>query len=132
MTTLMTYWMEEERRRAELESAPCGIVSEDRQWGVVDTYSHGEDVGDVVHHHVHPGQLGPDLGEDADMCAIDHVRLEQLPVGDIGILTFELNHVFDVFVFADDEGSIGISFAVNKGQDSMAVLPSILACQPTG
>jgi hypothetical protein len=66
------------------------------------------------------------------MCAIDHVRLEQLPVGDIGILTFELNHVFDVFVFADDEGSIGISFAVNKGQDSMAVLPSILACQPTG
>ncbi len=91
---------------------------------------HGEDVGDVVHHDVHPRQLRPDLGEDADVGPVDHVRLEEFQEGRVGVLAFEFAHVFDVFEFLDHEWAVRVAFAVHEGEYGVAFFPAVFAREP--
>jgi hypothetical protein len=93
---------------------------------------HGEDVGDVVHHHVHACQLGPDLSEDADVCPVDHIGLEELEVRDVGVLPFKFDLVADLFELRDHKGCVRIAFAVDEGEDVVRVVPAVLAAKPTG
>ena len=83
-------------------------------------------------HHVHACQLGPDLREDADVCPPDHVGLKELEEGDVAVSALEFAHLLNLFEFLQNEGAIGVAFAVDECQDVMAVLPSILASEPTG
>lgn len=82
--------------------------------------------------NVHSRQLRPDLREDTDMGAVDHVRFEQLEVGDIGVIPFELTHVFDVLQFTHDKWRVRVTVTVDERQDGMAVFPPVLTSQPTG
>ena len=92
---------------------------------------HGEDVGDVVHHDVHSSpespcqrvrystilrvnlQLRPDLGEDTNVGTVDHVRLEELPVGNIRVGALELDDFSDFLHLLVHEGRVGIALGVN-------------------
>lgn len=82
--------------------------------------------------NVHSGQLRPDLSENTDMGAVDHVRFEQLEVGDVGIVPFELTHVFDVLQLAHDKRRVRVTVTVDERQDGMAIFPPVLTSQPTG
>lgn len=94
--------------------------------------SHSEDIGNVVHHDVHSGQLGPDLCEDADMCAVDHVRLNEFEVADVGVVALKLAHRLDFLVFAEDEGSVGVAVSVDKGENRKTLFPPVFAGEPAG
>ena len=93
---------------------------------------HGEDVGDVVHHDVHARQLGPDLREDANVGPVEHVGLEELQEGRVGVAPFELAHGFDVLELLDDERAVRVASAVDEGEHGVAVFPAILAREPAG
>ena len=92
---------------------------------------HGEDVGDVIHHHVHACQLGPDLSEDADVCPVDHIGLEELEVRDVGVFPFEFNLVADLFELRDHKGRVWVASAVDEGEDVACIVPTVLAAKPT-
>ena len=92
---------------------------------------HGKDVHDIVHHDVHSGKLRPDLSEDADVSAVNHVRLEELKIRYVCVATLKFAHALDFFVFALHEGRVGVAFAVNEGKHCVAVLPSVLTGEPT-
>ena len=91
---------------------------------------HGEDVGYIVHHYVHSCELGPDLREDADVGPVDHVGLEELEEGGVGVAAFEFANVFNVLEFLGDEGAVWVTFAVDEGEHGMAVFPAIFAREP--
>jgi hypothetical protein len=84
----------------------------------------------TIHHDVHARKLRPDLSEHADMSAVNHVRLEQLEICDVGVISLKLTHFLDLLQFQLDERIIRITSAMNQGKDSMAVLPAILSCEP--
>ena len=84
----------------------------------------------TVHHHIHTRQLRPDLSEHANVRAVDVLRVEQFPVGDVGKLCFERTSCLDVFQLVLNEWAIGITLAVNQSQDSVALFPSVLASEP--
>jgi hypothetical protein len=65
------------------------------------------------------------------MGAVEHVGLEELQIADIGVAALKLAHLLDFFKFALDEGGIGIALAVNQGQYRMAILPAVLASEPS-
>ncbi len=111
---------------------------------------HGEDEGDVIHwdillglhyreadgvlgrtHDVHAGQLRPDLCEEADVCSIDHVWLEKLKIGDIGVVALELAHILDFLHFTHNKRAVWVAFAVHKGKHSVSLIPAIFAGKPT-
>ena len=93
---------------------------------------HGEDISNVVHHHVHSCQLRPDLDKDADVGPVDHVWLEEFEERGVGVLAFEFAHVFDVLVFLQDERAVGVSLAVDEGEHGVAVFPAVFAREPAG
>ena len=70
-----------------------------------------------LHHHVHAGELRPNLGKDPDSCAIEHLGLEELEVGDIGVFAFKFTHVLDLAKFLENKGGVEITFCVDEGQD---------------
>ena len=84
-----------------------------------------------LHHNVHARQLRPNLSEDANVGAIDHVRFEQLEVRYIRITALEFAHVFDLLEFLHDKGRFAVAFGVDESEDVVAVFPSVLAGQPS-
>ena len=66
------------------------------------------------------------------MGAIDHLGLEELEVRHVGVVAFELAHVFDFLQLGEDEAVVGVALAVDEGQDGVAVFPAILAGEPAG
>ena len=82
-------------------------------------------------HDVHACQLRPNLGEYTDVGPPNHVGLDKLQEGNIGIIAFKFTHVFDFLKFPAYKGAVQVSLAVNKSQDSMAIFPTIFACKPT-
>lgn len=64
------------------------------------------------------------------MGSIDVAWLEELEIGDIGVVFLEIDHVLDVLHFAHDEWAVGVALAVNEGQDFMCFLPATLASEP--
>lgn len=93
---------------------------------------HRKHIRNVVHHHVHARKLGPDLREDTDVSAVDHVRLEEFHEAHVGILTFKFAHALDLLEFALDKRRVRVTVTMNQGKDSMALLPTVLAGEPTG
>jgi hypothetical protein len=88
-------------------------------------------INDVVHHDIHTSELRPDLGEDTDVSAVDHVRLEELEVRNICVATFELAHVLDLLKFRHDEGSITVALGVDESKHIVALFPAVLASKPS-
>lgn len=62
---------------------------------------------------------------------MDHVGLEQIKVGDIGMRTLKLAHVLDVLQLVGNKGVVGISLAMDESEHGTAVLPAVLAGEPT-
>ena len=60
----------------------------------------------------------------------DHVGLDEFQEGGICVVAFELVHVFDFLEFLPHKVAVGIAFTMDKSQDSMALLPSVLPSQP--
>ena len=81
-------------------------------------------------HHVHAGQLRPNLGEQANMSAIYHMWFEQLQIGDIRIIFLEFTYILDLLKLSLDEGAVWVPFSVHKSEDSVAFFPAIFTCQP--
>jgi hypothetical protein len=84
----------------------------------------------VVHHNVHTSELRPDLGEDTDVEAIEHLRLEELLDGDVGVLPLELNHLLDLGHLEGDERRVGVTLAVDEGENLVALLPAVVTGEP--
>ena len=66
------------------------------------------------------------------MSAIDHVRLEQLQVGDVSVAALKFAHVLDLLELMHDEGCLSIAFGVDEGENIVAFFPAILAGEPSG
>jgi hypothetical protein len=84
--------------------------------------------GHTVHHDIHASELGPDLRKNADMGTIDHVRLEQLEIGNVGVVALKLAHFLDLLQFKLDKRIVRIAFTMNQGEDGMAIFPPVLSC----
>lgn len=65
------------------------------------------------------------------MGSVDHVGLQEFEVGDVGVAALELAHLLDFLQFAQDEGRVDVAFAVDEGEDVVAVFPAVLSGQPT-
>lgn len=85
----------------------------------------------VLTHDVHARQLRPNLGEETNKGTVEHLRLEQVQVGNIGVAALKLAHVLDVLQFVGDKRVVRITLAVHEGQHGTAVLPAVLAGEPT-
>ena len=62
---------------------------------------------------VHAGKLRPDLGEDTNVGAVDHVWLEQFEVRHIGVSALKLAHIFDFLEFLKDEWRFTVALGVD-------------------
>ena len=76
-------------------------------------------------------QLRPDLSENANVGAVDHVRFEELKVAHVSIAALECAHVLDLLKFLHDEWCFAISFGVNESEDVVTILPAVLAGEPS-
>ena len=85
----------------------------------------------LSHHDIHASKLGPDLCENTNVSAVDHLGLEELKVTDIGITAFEVDHVSDSLQLQMHERCVSITFGMDKGKDIVAVLPSIFLGKPS-
>lgn len=65
------------------------------------------------------------------MGAVDHARLQQLEVGNVGVLALELDSGLNLLELGLDEAVGAVALAVDEGQDVFALLPAILAGEPT-
>lgn len=65
------------------------------------------------------------------MRPIDHVGVEQLPISDIRILALKLAVRLDLLVLLRNPRVVRIAFAVGHSEDIEAVLPAVLAREPT-
>ena len=83
------------------------------------------------HHDIHSSQLRPDLCEHSNMGTLDHIWLKELEKSNIGIVSLKLAHVLNLLQFDLNKGIVWIAATVNKCENSMAILPSVLSCKPT-
>ncbi len=88
-------------------------------------------VRDIQHHHVHTGQLRPDLGEHADVSAVDHVGFEEVEVAGVGVIALKLAHLADLAQLGLDEDGVAVTLGVDQGQGLVALLPAVLLGQPS-
>lgn len=102
-----------------------------RQKNVATQTSHSENVSDVVHHNVHAGKLRPDLSKDTDVCSVNHIGLEQLHIGNVGVGSLELNDFSNFSQFLSNEWGVGVTAAMDKRQDLMSFLPSVFSSEPS-
>ena len=84
-----------------------------------------------TYHDVHASQLRPDLSEDTNVNAVDHVGLEQLHEGNVGVLAFKLDHLTNLIKLKLHEGTVGVTLAVNQGKNGLCLLPSVVTGEPT-
>lgn len=101
-----------------------------KQVGVASVAGHGKDVGNVVHHDIHTAELGPDLGEETDDGTVEHLGLEKVEVGDVGVAALKFAHVLDILKLVRDKRVVGVALAVNEGENSVAILPAVFAGEP--
>jgi hypothetical protein len=60
------------------------------------------------------------------MSSVDHLRLEQFHVSDVGVGTLELDDFTDLCHFLGDERGVDIAFTMHQSEDTNGVFPSIL------
>jgi len=63
--------------------------------------------------------------------SIDHLRGEEFPVSNVFVLTLELAVSLNIFILPCDPWVIRIAFAVGENENGTAVLPPVLAGEPT-
>ncbi len=71
------------------------------------------------------------MSEDTDVGSIDHFRLEQFEIADVGVAAFELDHVSYLLHFEVNERSISIALGVDKSKNVVTFLPSVLLRKPS-
>lgn len=62
---------------------------------------------------------------------MDRVGLQEVEVCNIGMLSFKLAHVSNVLELVVDKGMVWITLAVDESKNSLCLVPSVLACQPS-
>jgi hypothetical protein len=79
-----------------------------------------------TYHHVHAGELGPDLHEHTDDGSVEHTRTEELKVR--GVLSFRLDFdpLPDLVKLANNEGTVRIAMAMGECKHCAGLLPTIL------
>lgn len=91
---------------------------------------HRENIRNIVHDNIHPSELRPELSEDGNMRPPDHVWLDQVEPGHIGILPLKLAKGLDLLDLGDDKGVRLIALGVHQSNDILGLLPPILLGQP--
>lgn len=81
--------------------------------------------------YIHAGQLRPDLSEDTNMSTVDHIRLEQLKIGCIGVLALELDDITNLLQLSLDPRMVEIALSMDKRNGAVSLIPAILLRQPT-
>lgn len=71
------------------------------------------------------------MSEDANVCSVNHLRLEQFKVTDVLVSAFELDHVSDLLQFHMDEWSVSVTLCVDKSKNVVSVFPSVLLRKPS-
>ena len=66
------------------------------------------------------------------MGPVDHFWFEELQERSVGVVAFELAHVFYILEVLDDERAVRVAFPVDEGEHGMAVFPAIFPGQPAG
>lgn len=82
-------------------------------------------------HDIHATQLGPDLGEQADLRAIEHLLGEEVEVGDMFVSSLEFTHVPNVLHLEGDERGVSVSFGMDACEYFVAFLPPVMAGEPS-
>lgn len=62
---------------------------------------------------------------------MNHVGLEKIEVCDIGVAALKLAHVLDILELVGNEWVVWVALAMDQREHGMALLPSILPCEPT-
>lgn len=65
------------------------------------------------------------------MQTVKHGGLEELHDGDIGVLLLKLNHLLDLGHLEANKGALGVTLAVDEGQDSVSLFPAVVAGEPS-
>ena len=76
-----------------------------------------EDVDDVIHHHVHAGQLGPHLEGAAESNTTPDTSFEQVGIGLGALAAFEVHLLLDFLEFETNEVIVAVSLAVEICED---------------
>jgi hypothetical protein len=71
------------------------------------------------------------LRENADVSSVDHLRLEQFKVRDVGIGTLELDDFTDLCHFLGDERRVHITVSVHQSKNTDGVFPTVLLSKPS-
>ena len=66
----------------------------------------------VVRRDIHSRKLPPDLRENTDVGAVEHLGLEGLQVRHVGVVALKFAHLLNLAQLAVNKRSIGIAFAV--------------------
>ena len=66
------------------------------------------------------------------MGAVEVLRVEQLPVSNIGEFSLQSTRFLDIVELVLNKRRVRIAFAVNECQDPVALFPFVLACEPAG
>ena len=65
------------------------------------------------------------------MGSVDHVGLEKLKVGHVGISALEFAHILDILQFTEDEWCFAITLGMDESQDGVALFPSVFPSKPS-
>lgn len=79
---------------------------------------------------VHAAKLRPNLGEGTNHGTVDHLRSEEIQVGDVGVAALKLAHVLDVLQLIGDKGVVRVTLAMNEAENVAGFLPAVFACKP--
>ena len=85
----------------------------------------------VIHHNIHASQLRPDLSEDTDMSAINHIGLEELEDGGVCVHPLEFDHIADLFQFLLDVRVVDVSITMEQREGALGFFPTAVLREPT-
>jgi hypothetical protein len=83
-----------------------------------------------TYHHVHAGELRPDLHEDTDDSSVEHTRTEELKVRGVTSFRLDFDPLSDFVEFVSNKRTVRIAVAMSECEHCAGLLPTILGCQP--
>lgn len=100
------------------------------QQGIPRETGHGKDVGNVVHHNIHPRQLTPNLREQSNMRPINIFGREEIDITHLGTGAFNIDPLSNLLKLASHPRTVRITFPVRENKDLLTFLPTILGGEP--
>jgi len=85
----------------------------------------------LTHHDIHACELGPNLGEYANMSSVDHIWLEKFKIRDVRIGTLEFDNFADFCHFLGDERRVDITVSVYQRENTNGVFPTVFLSKPS-